>query len=212
MKPISQYIQHLYAANVTGFGPLRIPTHMSFRERISLFRSAESIPKGSSIVEIGSWIGASIAVMGAATKGIACPLVCIDTWMNEGMSEDPGSDASDKKQLFMGEKLSTFEAFEQNTAHLAGRLTKIRRDSAKLSASDLPAAIGLFFIDGDHSYEACKKDLDLALSAATGKTQILCHDFGIHPGVTDAICEYHAKKKIRLFKLVDSLAHLTAGE
>ena len=209
MKSINQYIQHLYAAQITGFRPLRIPTHMSFRERISLFRTAALLPEGYSIVEIGSWLGASITIMAAATKNPSAPLVCVDTWMNETMGEDPTNEASDVKNPFLGEKLSTFEEFEQNTAHLAGRLTKIRRDSAMLKASDLPDKIGIYFIDGDHSYEACKRDLDLALSVANVNTRILCHDFGIHRGVTDAICEYHAGRKVILHKLVDSLAHLS---
>lgn len=209
MIPLNKILQHLYAARIVGFGPLRIPTHMSYRERISLFRTARLLPKGSSIVEIGSWIGASISVMAAATKNSGAPLVCIDTWMNEGMSEDLSSDPLDRKNPHMGEKLSTFEEFQKNTARLETRLTKIRMDSAKLSAGDLPKNIGIFFIDGDHSYQACKRDLDLAISAVGKDTQILCHDFGVHRGVTDAICEYHAGKKVVLHKLVDSLAHLT---
>jgi hypothetical protein len=204
-------LQHLYAARIIGFGPLRIPTHMSYRERISLFRSASLLPRGSSIVEIGSWIGASISIMAAATKDQSAPLVCIDTWMNEGMSEDLSGDPHDKKKPHMGEKLSTFDAFNKNTAGFAGRMSKIRMDSAKLSASDLPKNIGIFFIDGDHSYRACKGDLELALSAANASTRILCHDFGIHSGVTDAVCEFHTAKKVVLHKLVDSLAHLSVG-
>lgn len=208
MQPIGAILQHLYAARIIGAGPLRIPTHMSYRERISLFRTAKQIPKGSSIVEIGSWIGASISIMGAATESPPAPLVCIDTWMNEGMSVDPGSGPLDKKSSHMGEKLSTYEAFQKNTAPLEGRLTKIRADSTRVSAADLPKNIGLFFIDGDHSYDACKKDLDLALAVSGNDTHVLCHDFGVHRGVTDAVCEYHAAGKVILHKLVDSLAHL----
>jgi len=209
MQPIGKLLQHFYAARTIGAGPLRIPTHMSYRERISLFRTAKLISRGSSIVEIGSWIGASISVMGAATERSSNPLFCIDTWMNEGMSGDPGSNPLDKKNPHMGEKLSTFDEFQKNTAHLECRLTRIRVDSSKVSAVDLPENIGIFFIDGDHSYEACKKDLDLALAVSAKDTHILCHDFGVHHGVTDAVCEYHTSKKMVLHKLVDSLAHLS---
>ncbi len=209
MQPIGKLLQRLYAARIIGLGPLRIPTHMSYRERISLFRTAKLMSGGLSIVEIGSWIGASISIMGAATEDTPSPLFCIDTWMNEGMSEDPGSSPLDKKSPHMGEKLCTFEEFQKNTAHLRERLTKLRIDSSKLSAADLPANIGLFFIDGDHSYQACKNDLDLALAVSGKDTHILCHDFGVHRGVTDAVCEYHAAKKVVLHKMVDSLAHLT---
>lgn len=209
MIPLNTIMQHLYAARIIGFRPLSIPTHMSYRERISLFRTAQLLPKGSSIVEIGSWIGASISVMAAATEISASPLVCIDTWMNEGMANNPNNEAFDVKNPFLGEKLSTFTEFQKNTAHLEGRLTKIRMDSSKLSAGDLPRNIGIFFIDGDHSYQACKNDLNLALAVASKDTQILCHDFSIHRGVTDAVCEYHAEKKVIIHKLVDSLAHLT---
>jgi len=184
---------------------------MSYRERLSIFRTAGLIPDGSAIVEIGSWLGASISIMAAAKKNSAAPLVCIDTWMNETMNEDPSNASSDVKNPFLGEQLSTFDEFKQNTAHLDGRLTRIRMDSAKLSVADLPQNIGLFFIDGDHSYPACKNDLDLALSVAGKDTRILCHDFGIHRGVTDAVCEYHTFKKVVLHKLVDSLAHLSVA-
>lgn len=209
MQPIGNLLQHFYAARTIGEGPLRIPTHMSYRERISLFRTAKLVSKGSCIVEIGSWIGASISIMGAATESPPVPLFCIDTWMNEGMGEDPGSSPLDKKNPHMGEKLSTFDEFQKNTAHLEGRLTKIRVDSSNVSAADLPKNIGIFFIDGDHSYEACKKDLDLALAVSGKDTRILCHDFGVHLGVTDAVCEYHTAEKVILHKLVDSLAHLS---
>lgn len=209
MKSINNRLQHLYAARIIGSRPLRIPTHMSYRERISLFRTAQLLPKDSAIVEIGSWIGASISVMAAATEASSNPLVCIDTWMNEGMADDPDNEAADVKNRYLGEKLSTFAEFQKNTAHLNSRLTKIRMDSAKLSAGDLPKNIGIFFIDGDHSYQACKNDLNLALMVAGKDTQILCHDFSIHRGVTDAVCEFHAEKKVIIHKLVDSLAHLT---
>jgi predicted O-methyltransferase YrrM len=209
MQTISKLVQHLYAAQIIGFGALRIPTHMSYRERISLYHSAEALPAGSSIVEIGSWIGASISIMAAATRNKACRLACIDTWMNEGMSEDPASGPLDMKKFHMGEKVSTYEEFRKNTAHLEDRITRIRMDSSKVSAADLPQNIALFFIDGDHSYEACKMDLDLALAVSEKDTRILCHDFGVHRGVTDAVCEYHTRKKVVLHKLVDSLAHLS---
>lgn len=134
MESINNRLQYLYAAQIIGSRPLSIPTHMSYRESISLFRTAQHLPKDSSIVEIGSWIGASLSVMSAATKVTNNPLVCIDTWMNEGMADDPGNETENVKNPYLGEKLSTFAEFQKNTVHLIHRLTKIRMDSAKLSA------------------------------------------------------------------------------
>jgi hypothetical protein len=62
-------------------------THLTRIERLLLYRLAISLPRNCTIVEIGSYIGASSSFLASAAKEKSGILYCVDTWKNEEMSE-----------------------------------------------------------------------------------------------------------------------------
>ncbi len=118
----------------------RIHTHMTALELHSLYDLAT---EASTVLEIGSYLGASSCYLAAALSMHGGRLYCVDTWANETMPE--------------GER-DTMAEFARNTRGVASSITTIRKRSDELTAQDLPLPLDLVFIDGDHSYPAVKGD------------------------------------------------------
>jgi predicted O-methyltransferase YrrM len=128
-----------------GSGVRGIFTYTSRAELASLYRVAGISPAGTNGLEIGSHLGASACYIGTALSRRGGLLFCVDTWNNETMPE--------------GEQ-DTLAAFTANTHRLSGTVVAVRKRSEDLRTSDLKLPLGLVFIDGDHSYEACLRDFE----------------------------------------------------
>ena len=62
--------------------------------------------------------------------------------------------------------------------------------------------IHLLFIDGDHSYEGCKSDLDHWLTFMAEHSTILFHDCDeSSPGVVEAVAEFAGHHKVQEWKM-----------
>ncbi len=174
----------------------------SFPERGYLFQLASDLPAGATVIEVGSWMGASTCFIAGGLKG-AAKIYAVDNF--QGLSTC-GEDAAWYNRHFqsMG-KASTLEIFQGNFADLgfAERAEPVVSDSlaaAKLLAEPggegtkgtkgLMGAVDFIFIDGDHSYDACKADI-LAWSPFVKRGGVIAfHDFGSRAdGVTRAIFE-----------------------
>lgn len=77
--------------------------------------------------------------------------------------------------------------------------------SAK-AASRYGGTLDFAFIDADHSYEACKEDLELWAPKVRAGGIVAGHDYGaIWPGVVEAVHEYVANNGLKLHLGTDSL-------
>ena len=164
----------------------------SFPERGFLFQLASDAPADAQVIEIGSWMGASTCFLAAGLKGPAAKIQAVDNF--QGLSTC-GEDAAWYRRHF--QKLgasSTLEIFQGNFAALglAALAEPVVSDSLA-AAQKLAArrgAIDLIFIDGDHSYEACKADIGAWAPFVKRGGVIAFHDFGSRAdGVTRAIFE-----------------------
>ncbi len=164
----------------------------SFPERGYLFQLASDLPADAKVVEVGSWMGASTCFIAGGLKGEKARIYAVDNFA--GLSTC-GEDAAWYNRHF--QKLgatSTLEIFRKNFADLgfATRAEPVVSDSlaAAQSLAALRGAIDFVFIDGDHSYDACKADL-LAWSPFVKRGGVIAfHDFGSRAdGVTRAIFE-----------------------
>jgi hypothetical protein len=153
---------------------LRIPTHLTRRERLFLYRTARGLSRGSIIVEVGSYLGASSCFLAAAAKERKCMVYCVDTWQNDGMSDGP---------------CDTYDAFLRNTGSYRNTVTPIRGRSEE-TAQDFDRTIDMLFIDGDHSYDGVAGDLRAWLPKLSCQAWIALHDFGWAEGVRRAIGEF----------------------
>lgn len=131
----------------------------------------------TSIVELGSHKGRSADVLLKNCKG---PVVCVDLW--DGKTEFPGDNA-ERSEFFDPE--SVYAEFMQNVGHYPNVIV-MRSDSVE-AAKEIKDT-DMVFIDADHSYEGCKKDIE----AWRGKTRkLICgHDYNnTWPGVMRAVNE-----------------------
>lgn len=181
------------SANSPGARPARaIPTHMSPAELNCLYRLAAELSGAPALLEIGSYLGASSRFLAAGMPARG-RLFCVDTWNNETMPEGPRE---------------TLAEFQNNTAPFADRISIVRKNSQDLAADDLTLPLDLVFIDGDHSYEAVKRDFD-KVAAWLGDGKILAfHDCTYFEGVSRVVGEAMATGGWQIGGNVDSLVWL----
>jgi predicted O-methyltransferase YrrM len=156
----------LHAAGI--YGAESIFTFTRPLELVELFNLARECSQGARALEIGSYLGASACYLAAGLAHVGGTLVCVDTWQNQTMPD--------------GEH-DTFAEFQKNVAAVRERLTLIRKPTQELSAAELGGPFDLVFIDGDHSYEAVRRDFELVEPCVKPRGVVALHDVRAHPGV-----------------------------
>ncbi len=149
-------------------------THLTRIERLLLYRLSFSLERDSTIVEIGSYLGASACFLGCAAKKRGHKVYCVDTWQNDAMTE--------------GQK-DTFTQFMENTKDVRNFIYPLRGKSTEV-ANKFTETIGLIFIDGDHSYEGVKADVESWLPKLKDGGIVVFHDIGWAEGVQRVVKEY----------------------
>jgi predicted O-methyltransferase YrrM len=147
-----------YAQHIFG-----IPTHMTPMERLMLTQTALELPEGSTILEIGSYLGASTAFLAAAAVQRSATVHAVDTWMNDAMGAEGTWD--------------TWTEFTANTQPFRDYIVPHRGTSVAVhgDAGDIPCE--LLFIDGDHTYEGVVTDLRTWLPSLKAGGILAMHDF-----------------------------------
>ena len=151
-----------------------VPSHLTPQERYQLFELAAG---RETVLEIGSYIGASACCFGAACKQSGKGRVfCIDTWNNDAMSEG-GRD--------------TYQEFLENTSPYSDYIVPIRGFSTEVAAHVKSAVqwVDLLFIDGDHSYSGVKADWETYRDRLRQGSIVVFHDYGWADGVRRVVHE-----------------------
>jgi len=167
-----------------GISKWNIPTYTTNQELLKLYELAKSLPKKSLAVEIGSYIGASSLLI---AKGLhnESKLICIDTWQNDAMTEG---------------NWDSFSEFIKNVNTVKKKIETIRNTSV-LAGTNFNEKIDFLFIDGDHSYDAVKKDVDIWFPKLKSGGIIVMHDIGWAEGVIKVINEDIQPKLVNYEKL-----------
>ena len=152
----------------------RAKSHLTTSERVALNRLALG---KQTILEIGSYVGASACCFGAAIKKSGFGRVfCIDTWNNDAMTEG--------NQDTHIEFLKNTESFEQFIIPVRGFSTEVVKHIAiEINHVDL------LFIDGDHSYDGVIADWNAYKGFVKAGTIVVFHDWGWAEGVKRVIEE-----------------------
>jgi predicted O-methyltransferase YrrM len=164
----------------------KIFTHLSVNEKIKLIQLANNV-NGNIFLEVGSYLGASSCFIAAGIKkpGKEAKLYCIDTWENDAMTEG---------------KKETFQIFIENTKKYQDIIIPLRGISVEV-AKTFKDIIDFLFIDGDHSYEGVKADVDAWFPKLNKNAIVIFHDIGWAEGVQRVIAKEvapRAKKEGRL--------------
>lgn len=149
---MTPFARHLFA----------IPTHMTVQERLALLQTALNLPPGFSVLEIGSYLGASTAFLGLAALQRDGNVHAIDSWQNEAMGSE-------------GER-DTWGEFRRNTAPFEHFIVPHRGFSTAVYQREGAIACDMLFIDGDHSYEAVSADLRAWLPSIKPDGVLAMHD------------------------------------
>jgi len=80
----------------------------------------------------------------------------------------------------------------------ARRITQLFGDSATFDWSAHSGRAGLVFVDGSHAYDYVVADTDTALRLVTNKGMVIWHDYGVWDGVTRALEEIEASRRLGL--------------
>jgi hypothetical protein len=80
----------------------------------------------------------------------------------------------------------------------ARRITQLQGDSATFDWSAHHGKAGLVFVDGSHAYEYVRKDSETALRLVAAGGMVVWHDYGAWEGVTRALEELEASRKLGL--------------
>ena len=152
----------------------KLVSHLTHKERVRLY---ELGLHRESVLEIGSYVGASACCFGAAIKSLGSGKVyCVDTWSNDAMTE--GS-------------RDTWRDFTTNTANYRDYIVPIRGFSTDVveDVASHTRSLDLLFIDGDHSYEGVKADWSAYKRFLKPGAIVVFHDWGWAEGVQRVIRE-----------------------
>jgi predicted O-methyltransferase YrrM len=180
MGPSARFLFRLKLAGKLPFiasNARRTPGHLSHVEGLCLRAMARTVPAGGAVVEIGSYLGRSTNYIAGALKPGA-RLFCVDTWRNDAMPERPED---------------VYDRFLSNTMPYRDQITPLRGRSEEI-AKGWKEPIRLLFIDGDHSYEACKKDILAWLPFVVPGGVVCFHDYTNPFGVRQAVDELFAPR------------------
>lgn len=131
-----------------------IPGWATFRELYAEMVKRAPADQPSHFVEIGSWFGRSAAFIGVEIINSGKPIKvdCIDPWT------DGGPDLKHKGAKFKSPD-ELFECFKLNVRPVQSVINPVRLSSLDAAPTYLDNSLDFVFIDGDHSYEACRDDI-----------------------------------------------------
>ena len=153
-----------YTTSVSGF--------MNDDELDWLYQQAKTM---NTIVEIGSWKGRSTNALCSGCKGM---VHAVDHWRGSPYEHD---------KIYRdvnGEDI--FKEFQENTKQYKN-LNVLKMGSLAAAPLFMDKSIDMVFIDGGHSYEECKADIDAWLPKT--KRLICGHDYVGWKGVKQAVGE-----------------------
>ena len=95
----------------------------------------------------------------------------------------------------------------------ADRVARLSGDSATFDWSPHVGRAGLVFVDGSHAYDYVRKDSETAMRLVRPGGVVLWHDYGVWPGVTQALEELETARHLGLVHIRGtSLVFWRAGQ
>jgi MMP 1-O-methyltransferase len=160
----------------------RVPGYLHAKEGFALTLLAMRGPGSGAIVEIGSFKGRSTCFLALGAKlGGREKVTAIDHFL--GSPEHQSGQAFEDPAIVQAG--STLPAFRANlaAAQLEDQVEVIAKPSAE-AAGEWTRPIRLLFIDGDHAYDATRRDFELFTPYLVPDGVVCFHDVGSWPGVT----------------------------
>jgi hypothetical protein len=157
--------------------------------------AASDTPPGSEIIEIGTFDGRTALNLAInAPPGVSIATLDLPADQPSALAiEESERRYVDKPAP--GARLRTCRGPWRT---YADRVVQLRGDSATFDWSPHYGRAGLVFVDGSHAYDYARKDSKTAMRLVKPGGIVLWHDYGVWPGVTQAIEELEAARHLGL--------------
>ena len=160
--------------------------------------AASDAPAGSEIIEIGTFDGRT-----ALNLAINAPLgVSIATL--DLPADQPSALAIEESERRYVDKPAPGARLRNCRGRwraYADRVVLLRGDSATFDWSPHYGRAGLVFVDGSHAYDYARKDSETAMRLVKPGGIVLWHDYGVWPGVTQALEELETARRLGLVNI-----------
>lgn len=153
---------------------------------------AQDLRDNMVLVEVGSWLGRSAALMGVEihNSGKNAALYCVDPWT------DGGPDLRDTTH-FKKQTMPIYDQFIRNIAPVSQHIVPLRMTSLEGAERFEDKSVDFLMLDGDHSYEAVRDDIAAWLPKMKNGSIISGDDYG-WPGVKRAVSDAFVGKNIEI--------------
>ncbi len=166
--------------------------NVSLAEVVILAKLAGGVNPGEEIIEIGTFDGRTSLNM-AVNSPESSPLFTLDLpW-----GDETAFDVEEHEKAFIN-KPQPGSRFLASNEPSAKKITQLLGDSATFDWSDHFGKAGMVFVDGSHAYDYAKTDSETAMKLIRPNGTIIWHDYGVWEGVTRALEEIEAEKKLGL--------------
>ena len=149
-----------------------------------LLSEMSAVPVNGKYAETGSYLGCS-AVLAGLTMKRGTLVYCHDLWLEDMslLSED-----GNPPPIVNGQLYEFYNNIKSN--NLEGVVIPLRGDSSYTLGVHDDNTIDLAFIDGDHSKEGVKKDLEAIFPKMKSGGVILCHDCSPDTPTLEGVSEF----------------------
>jgi hypothetical protein len=168
-----------------------------------LAQAAAAMPAGRIVVEIGTFDGRTTLNLALNTPA-QTPVFTLDLPPDDAaaFALAPG----ERQYVDKPRPGARFRACARPWAEAARRITQLHGDSATFDWTPYEGRAGLVFVDGSHAYDYVRKDSETAMRLVAGEgangsgagRMVLWHDYGRWDGVTRALDELEAERKLGL--------------
>jgi hypothetical protein len=161
---------------------------------------------GGKVAEIGVYAGTFSRML--ITAGY--DLIMVDSWLPGDMQPAAYKETRDYHTTLSASSVSSTERMAKAMASRFKNVKIIHADSVAAAEQVADKSLDLAFIDADHSYEGCKRDIEAWAPKVRAGGYIGGHDYGnpdeVHDfsGVDRAVNEFAEKSGRRLETDVDS--------
>jgi Methyltransferase domain len=168
--------------------------NVNLAELAILAQAAAAIPPGSIVVEIGTFDGRT--TLNLAINAAHADVFTLDLPPDEraAFALAPG----ERQYVDKPQPGARFRAASPPWQPAARRITQLLGDSATLDWSPYAGRAGLVFVDGSHAYDYVRKDSETALRLIAPGGIVLWHDYGRWEGVSRALDELEAQRRLGL--------------
>ncbi|MGH6665244.1 MAG: class I SAM-dependent methyltransferase [Pseudolabrys sp.] len=160
--------------------------------------AASQVPAAREIIEIGTFDGRTALNLAInAPRGVS--VMTLDLPPDQASALE--IEASERRYVDKPAPGARLRGCADFWRSHAGRVTQMQGDSATFDWSPHFGRAGLVFVDGSHAYDYVRKDSETAMKLVMPGDVVLWHDYGVWPGVNQALEELEAAKSLGLVNI-----------